>query len=484
MQAMNGTKSFDNYVGGTWVEAEDYAENVNPSDLSDVIGRYAQADAKTVDKAIAAARQAWPGWADAGPLVRSQVLSRAAGQLAARAAELGGLLARELGKPIAEAVAEVNRAAQIFDFFAGEALRNTGTVMDSVRPGLIAEMHHDPMGVVGVITPWNFPIAIPAWKIAPALAFGNAVVFKPASITPGCAWELTKILAEAGTPDGVMNLVMGSGSVTGAAMTGSSAVDAISFTGSQSVGRGLAAACVAQGIKVQCEMGGKNPLVILGDADLDHAVDCAVNGAFFSNGQRCTASSRLIVTADIHDEFVERTRARVAAMVVGDARDRGSAVGPISSREQLESNLTYVRTAREEGGEVHGGARLQLATDGHYMSPALVTATTNDMTINREEVFGPVAAVIRVANYEEALATANDTEFGLSSGICTGSLAYASDFKRRSQAGMVMVNAPTAGVDPHVSFGGRKGSSYGPREQGASAREFYTQHKTTYTDPR
>ncbi|MBB5750161.1 aldehyde dehydrogenase family protein [Micrococcus sp. TA1] len=481
---MTQTPAFDNYVGGAWVGSEDRTENVNPSDLSDVIGRYAQADADTVAEAVQAARHAWPEWAEAGPLARSQVLSRASGQLAARSAELGDLLARELGKPIAEAVAEVNRAAQIFDFFAGEALRNAGTVIDSVRPGLIAEMHHDPMGVVGVITPWNFPIAIPAWKIAPALAFGNAVVFKPAGITPGCAWELTRILADAGLPDGVLNLVMGSGAVTGAAMTGSSAVDALSFTGSQAVGRGLAAACVAQGIKVQCEMGGKNPLVVLGDADLDHAVECALNGAFFSNGQRCTASSRLIVTADVHDEFVDRLLARVGAMTVGDARDPGSAVGPISSRGQLEGNLAYVRTAREEGGEVHGGERLRLATDGHYMSPALVTGTTNAMTINREEVFGPVAAVIRVADYDEALATANDTEFGLSSGICTGSLAHAADFKRRSQAGMVMVNAPTAGVDPHVSFGGRKGSSYGAREQGSAAREFYTQHKTTYTDPR
>ncbi len=481
---MSDTATRDNYVGGRWVRAEDYAENVNPSDLSDVIGRYAQAGAGTVEEAIAAARRAWPGWADAGPLARSRILSRAAGQLASRSGELGDLLARELGKPIAEAVAEVNRAAQIFDFFAGEALRNTGTVLDSIRPGLIAEMHHEPVGVVGVITPWNFPIAIPAWKIAPALAFGNAVVFKPAGLTPGCAWELTRILAEAGIPDGVMNLVMGSGAVTGAAMTGSWAVDAISFTGSQAVGRGLAAACVGQGIKVQCEMGGKNPLVVLGDADLDHAVDCAVNGAFFSNGQRCTASSRLIVTADVHDEFVDRMLGRVRSMVVGDARDPGSAVGPISSREQLEGNLAYLRTAREEGGEVHGGARLHQATEGHYMSPALATGTGNDMTINREEVFGPVAAVIKVTDYDEALATANDTEFGLSSGICTGSLAHATDFKRRSQAGMVMVNAPTAGVDPHVSFGGRKGSSYGPREQGAAAREFYTQHKTTYTDPR
>ncbi|MDI3330275.1 MAG: aldehyde dehydrogenase family protein [Micrococcus sp.] len=481
---MADSATFDNYVGGRWVRPGDYAENVNPSDLSDVIGRYAQAGADTVEEAIDAARQAWPGWAAAGPVPRSRLLSRAAGQLASRAAELGDLLARELGKPIAEAVAEVNRAAQIFDFFAGEALRNTGTVIDSVRPGLIAEMHHDPMGVVGVITPWNFPIAIPAWKIAPALAFGNAVVFKPAGITPGSAWELTRILVEAGVPEGVMNLVMGSGSVAGTAMTGSAAVDAISFTGSQAVGRKLAGACVARGIKVQCEMGGKNPLVVLGDADLDHAVDCAVNGAFFSNGQRCTASSRLIVTADVHDEFVDRMRARVGSMVVGDARDPASAVGPISSAEQLESNLAYVRTAGAEGGEVHGGERLQLATEGYYMSPALVTATSNDMTINREEVFGPVASVIRVADYDEALATANDTEFGLSSGICTSSLAHATDFKRRSQAGMVMVNAPTAGVDPHVSFGGRKGSSYGPREQGASAREFYTQHKTTYTDPR
>lgn len=481
---MTNTATFSNYVGGQWVQGEYCTENVNPSDLSDVIGCYAQAGADTAEDAIDAARQSWPGWSAAGPATRSQVLSRASAQLVSRAAELGELLARELGKPIAEAVAEVNRAAQVFDFFAGEALRNTGTVQESVRPGLIAEMHHEPVGVVGVITPWNFPMAIPAWKIAPALAFGNSVVFKPASITPGSAWELTRILAEAGAPDGVMNLVMGSGTVVGNALTGSANTDAISFTGSRPVGSKLAATCVAQGIKVQCEMGGKNPLVVLGDADLEHAVDCAVNGAFYSNGQRCTASSRLIVTADVHDEFVGRVLARVRAMVVGDARDPKSTIGPISSGEQLESNLSYVRTASEEGGETYGGTQLQLEAQGYYMSPALVTATSNDMRINRDEVFGPVASVIKVADYDEALATANDTEFGLSSGICTGSLSRASDFKRRSHAGMVMVNAPTAGVDPHVSFGGRKGSSYGAREQGSAAREFYTQHKTTYTDPR
>lgn len=474
--------SFGNYIDGQWVIAEQYTQNINPSDITDVVGNYAVGTAEDAECAVSVARRAQVEWAAAGIQTRSQVLSTAARIMNSRADELGNLLAREEGKQLDEATAEVHRAVHILEFFAAEALRNTGTIVDSVRPGMMVEMTHEPVGVVGVITPWNFPIAIPVWKIAPALAFGNAVVFKPAGNTPGMAWEFTNIMGQAGLPGGVLNLVMGSGSVIGDALL-KAGVDAVSFTGSAGVGRNLATRCVERGIKVQCEMGGKNPLVILGDADLNAAADIAVNGAFYSTGQRCTASSRLIVTEDIHDEFVEKMKSRIDELIVGDARHAMTMIGPVASADQLASNLEYLKIARAEGGEVYGGQRIEHASDGYFMQPALVTATTNDMRINREEVFGPVASVIKVADYEEAVAVANDTEFGLSAGICTTDLGRASDFKRRSQAGMVMVNAPTAGVDPHVSFGGRKGSSYGAREQGSAAREFYTQQKTAYTNP-
>jgi alpha-ketoglutaric semialdehyde dehydrogenase len=343
------------------------------------------------------------------------------------------------------------------------------------------EMSREPVGVVGLITPWNFPIAIPAWKIAPALAYGNCVVFKPAELVPGCAWTIAEILSHTALPKGVFNLVMGPGSKVGNTMVNSAQVDAISFTGSQATGQRIIAACAARQAKVQCEMGGKNPMIVLDDADLDVAVNAAVQSAYFSTGQRCTASSRIIVTEGIHDAFVGAVLGRMAKLKIDNAVLPGTDIGPVVDERQLAGNLGYVTKAREEGGNVFGGEAVERATRGFYQLPALVTETTAAMTINREEVFGPVASVIRVKNYDEALATANDTPFGLSAGIATTSLKHATHFKRHSQAGMVMVNLPTAGVDYHVPFGGRKSSSYGPREQGRYAQEFFTTVKTAYT---
>jgi aldehyde dehydrogenase (NAD+) len=475
--------TFHNLIGGAWTEGPDAAENVNPSNTDDVIGLYARADARQMADAVAAARAAAPAWARSNPQQRHDVLAAAAAELLARKAEIGNLLAREEGKTLAEGIGETVRAAAIFDFFAGEALRLGGELVQSVRPGVGIEITREPMGVVGLITPWNFPIAIPAWKIAPALCHGNTVVFKPADLTPGCAWTLADILKRAGLPDGVLNLVMGRGSVVGEAMLDDPGIDAISFTGSVPTGRHVLEKCAAHQRKVQLEMGGKNPLVILDDADLDIAVNCAVNGAYFSTGQRCTASSRLIVTEGIHDRFVDATIAKLKALTVDDARKDGTHIGPVVDDKQLQTDMRYIDVGRSEDGAnlAWGGERLNRATPGFYLQPALFTETTNDMRINREEIFGPVATVIRVRDYEEALATANDTPFGLSSGICTSSLRHATDFKRNAEAGMVMVNLPTAGVDPHVPFGGRKGSSYGPREQGRYAAEFYSQVKTAYT---
>ena len=475
---------YDNYINGQWVGSDHYVANINPSDSTDVIGEYASASVDQVEAAVTAADQALTEWAFSTPQQRFDALDYIANQIFARADELGRLLSREEGKTFPEGKGEVLRAGQIFKFFAGEALRAGGEILPSVRPGVEVEITREPVGVVGFITPWNFPIAIPAWKIAPALAYGNAVVIKPAELVPASVWALFDIMAKAGLPDGVVNLVMGPGRIVGEAITSSDKVAAVSFTGSVATGRHIRRVVTERGAKVQLEMGGKNPLVVLDDADLDVAVNCALQGAFFSTGQRCTASSRLIVTEGIHDAFVGKLTEQLKSVKVGHALDAATQIGPVVDESQLKQDLDYVDVAVSEGGRlVYGGKRLPLAEAGCYMSPALITETTNDMRINREEVFGPVASVIRVRDYSEALKVANDTELGLSAGICTTSLKYASDFKRRSEAGMVMVNLPTAGVDYHVPFGGRKGSSYGPREQGGYAREFYTIVKTSYTLP-
>ena len=478
--------TYNNLINGQWVAGKSVSANTNPSDLSDVIGEYAQGDAADVNAAVAAAQAAFPAWSTSGIQARSDALDKIGNEILARKEELGDLLAREEGKTRPEAIGEVARAGQIFKFFAGECLRLAGESIPSVRPGIGVEITREPIGVFGLITPWNFPIAIPAWKIAPALAFGNCVVLKPADLVPGSAWALAEIISRSGIPAGVFNLVMGRGRVIGDALVQHADAAAISFTGSVSVGRGIAEACVKSGKKVQLEMGGKNPQVVLDDADLAQAVELSAQSCFYSTGQRCTASSRLIVTDQIYPAFVEALQARMAKIKVGDARAAGTDIGPVVSQAQLEQDLSYVEIAQAEGAVLAaGGSRIACHTgsgnEGFFMQPALLVDSTPAMRINREEVFGPVASVIRVRDYEEALAVANDTAFGLSAGIATTSLKYASHFKRHAQAGMVMVNLPTAGVDYHVPFGGRKGSSYGPREQGRYAQEFYTTVKTAYT---
>jgi len=473
-----------NFIAGDWLAGSDETKNINPSNTDEVIGVYARASRNDAENAIEAARKAFPGWARSGIQQRHDILKKVSDEILARKDELGLLLAREEGKTLPEAVGEVARAGQIFDFFAGEVLRLAGEKIASTRPGLEVEITREPVGVVGIITPWNFPIAIPAWKIAPALAYGNTVVFKPADLVPGSAWALSDIIVRAGLPEGVFNLVMGRGSVVGEAMLNSPHIDAITFTGSVATGKKVAATCVEYMRKFQLEMGGKNPLVVLDDADLKTAVEVAANGAFFSTGQRCTASSRLVVTDGIHDKFVSALTERLKSVVVDDAVKASTHVGPVVDQSQLDQDISYIDIGQKEGAKLAwGGERLNREKSGFYLQPALFTDTKPDMRINREEIFGPVASVQRAKDYDEALAIANDTIFGLSSGICTTSLKHASHFKRNSEAGMVMVNLPTAGVDYHVPFGGRKGSSYGPREQGRYAAEFYTTVKTAYILP-
>ncbi|MBV7518371.1 aldehyde dehydrogenase family protein [Ensifer sp. ENS12] len=470
-----------NLIAGEWVGGDGVA-NINPSDTNDVIGEYARASVEDAKAAIAAAKAAFPAWSRSGILERHAILRKTADEILARKDELGRLLSREEGKTLVEGIGETVRAGQIFDFFAGECLRLAGEVLPSARPNIGVEITREPVGVVGIITPWNFPIAIPAWKIAPALCYGNTVVFKPAELVPGSSWAIVDILHRAGLPKGVLNLVMGKGSVVGQAMLDSPDVHAITFTGSTGTGKRVALASVEHNRKYQLEMGGKNPFVVLDDADLSVAVEAAVNSAFFSTGQRCTASSRIIVTEGIHDRLVAAMGERMKGLTIDDALKAGTHIGPVVDQSQLNQDTDYIAIGKQEGAKLaFGGEILKRDTPGFYLQPALFTEATNQMRISREEIFGPVASVIRVRDYDEALAVANDTPFGLSSGIATTSLKHATHFKRNAEAGMVMVNLPTAGVDFHVPFGGRKGSSHGSREQGRYAAEFYTTVKTAYT---
>ncbi len=470
-----------NLIAGEWV-GSDGVENINPSNTNEVIGLYAHASADDVEISIAAAKAAFPAWSRSGILERHAILKKTSDEIIARKDELGRLLAREEGKTLPEAIGETIRAGQIFDFFAGEALRLAGEVLPSVRPNIGVEITREAVGVVGIVTPWNFPIAIPAWKIAPALCYGNTIVFKPAELVPGCAHAIVDILHRAGLPKGVLNLVMGKGSVVGQAMLASADLAAITFTGSTGTGKRVAAASIEHNRKFQLEMGGKNPMVVLDDADLTVAVEAAANSGFSSTGQRCTASSRLIVTEGIHDKFVAALTEKLKTLVVDDALKAGTHIGPVVDERQLATDTDYIAIGRQEGAKLaFGGETISREKPGFYLQPTLFTEATNQMRISREEIFGPVASVIRVKDYDEALGVANDTPFGLSAGIATTSLKHATHFKRNSEAGMVMVNLPTAGVDFHVPFGGRKASSFGSREQGKYAAEFFTTFKTAYT---
>lgn len=476
------TSETRNYIAGEWLTGAGSVESRNPSDLTDLIGHYAQASAAQLDCALDAATAAQPLWWAAGIQKRHDVLMSIGTELMARAGEIGTLLAREEGKPAAEGKGEVYRAGQFFTWFAAEALRLQGDQAQSTRPNIDIEVRREPVGVVAVVSPWNFPIATPAWKIAPALAYGNAVVWKPANLTPASAVALAEIIARADLPQGIFNLVMGPGAAVGNRLIASDAVNAISFTGSVPVGRQIAAASIGHLPKLQMEMGSKNPMLIMDDADLDLAAAHACNAAFGGTGQKCTAASRLIVHEKILDAFTEKLVAATKALVVGHALEEGTQIGPVVSEGQLDGNLRYIETGRAEGAELLcGGTKLDRATNGHFMAPAIFANTTNDMVINRDEMFGPITCIQSAGSYAEALALANATPFGLTAGIMTRSLARANHFRANAKAGCVMVNLPTAGTDYHVPFGGRGASSHGPREQGRYAAEFYTTVKTAYT---
>ena len=476
------SESLTHFIGGKEVAAAGALESRNPSNTDEVIAKFPDGSPEDVNKAVEAARAAFPGWAGASPELRADVLDKAGNLILERREAVGRLLAREEGKTLPEAIGETARAGRIFKYFAGEALRRHGQNMESTRPGVEIQTYREAVGVFGLITPWNFPIAIPAWKAAPALAFGNTVVLKPANPTPATAHALAAIIHEAGAPAGVFNMVLGRG-VVGDTLAKHADVNGVSFTGSQAVGAKVAEAAVSHQARVQMEMGGKNPLVVLDDAEFDRAVQIAVDGGYFATGQRCTASSRVFVQAGIYDRFVAAVAERAKALKVGDALDPATQMGPAVTDSQLASNLSYVDVALKQGGRLlAGGAEpLKLKTPGYYMAPTLIVDTKASDRINNEEVFGPVVSVVKIADYDEGLAMANATNFGLSAGIVTTSLKHARHFQRNVRAGMVMVNLPTAGVDYHVPFGGSRGSSYGAREQGFAAVEFFTQTKTAYS---
>lgn len=472
------------YIGGEWQAGVSTVANINPSDISENIGNFAQASAEQVQQAISAAKYAQPEW-EKTPIERKQAVLQAIGdELIARCDELGTLLSREEGKPFAEGRGEIYRSGQFFQYFAAEVLRQIGDNADSVRPGVSVEVTREAVGVIGIISPWNFPTATAAWKIAPALAFGNSVIWKPANLTPASAVALTEIIHRQGIPAGTFNLVLGSGSTVGDALINSKEVNGVSFTGSVDTGRKVAAATAPNFVRCQLEMGSKNALVIADDADIHTAVEATIAGSFSGAGQKCTASSRLVVMDSIHDQYVEALIKRMSELKVGHALEEGVFMGPVVDGNQLEANLGWVEKARQSGGELaFGGERLSMQHEGFYMSPTLFLNTKNNWEVNQEEVFAPMASVIRVADLDEAIATTNDTRFGLTGGIITQSLRTSALFKQQAQTGCVMVNLPTAGTDYHVPFGGRKESSFGPREQGQYAKEFYTVVKTAYLRP-
>jgi aldehyde dehydrogenase (NAD+) len=468
-----------NLIDGHWRTSRSTMQTFSPSDLDEVVGSYAQASVADAQEAMAAARAAQPGWAAVNIQVKSDLLRRVGETLLVETDELALLLAREEGKTLKEAAGEVARAGHCFLYYAGEALRHPGQWHNSLRDGHNVIVSYEPVGVVTAITPWNFPIAIAAWKTAAALAFGNTVVLKPSEFAPGCAVKLGEILQQAGLPAGCFNLVMGNGAELGPTLV--HGADALSFTGSTPTGRVLLRMAAESMTKTQLELGGKNPFIVLDDADLDIAVAAAAQGTWGQTGQRCTGSERIIVTRRIHDEFVERLVKTVASYKVGHALDSDTEIGPVATKPQLDKNLACIAAGKAEGAELAvGGITVEGRTRGLYLAPTLFLNTNNNMELNRHETFGPIGSVIKVEDLDEAIAAANDCELALSSGIATTSLKHAERYRRQSKAGMVMVNTPTAGLEYHVPFGGRAPSGYGGRETGAAAAEFFTESKTAY----
>jgi aldehyde dehydrogenase (NAD+) len=477
-----------NLIGGEWGPATGGAttSDRNPARTDEVLATFPSGGREDAARAAEAAAKAFPGWAGTPMPKRGDILRKAADLFEQRLDQVAEALTQEEGKTLAESKGEAARGVSLLRYYAGEAMQPTGDVYPSVSPGTFLYAERVPVGPVALITPWNFPVAIPTWKVAPALVFGNTVVFKPAELTPLTAWHLTDVLDKAGLPPGVLNLVVGRGSQIGPALVESPHIKALSFTGSNAVGSRLAAQCAERGIKFQLEMGGKNPVVVLNDADLDKAVELTIAGAMLSTGQKCTATSRVIVHRDVLAGFRDRLAARASSLKVGDGMKADTFMGPLVSADAEKTVLDYIEVGKAEGAKlIAGGTKLAGGEydRGYFVAPTVFDRVQPDMRIAQEEIFGPVVAVIEARDFDEAVTLANDTKFGLSASVVTRDLGLAMRFIREIQAGIVHVNSQTAGAEPQVPFGGFKGSSSGTREQGKAAREFFTQIKTVYLDP-
>jgi acyl-CoA reductase-like NAD-dependent aldehyde dehydrogenase len=473
---------FRNYINGEWVEGPTF-ENRNPANTDELVGNFVKGSAADITSAADAAQAAFPGWSAMNAPARGALLYKVADILDKKFDQLGEEMTREEGKTLPEAKGEVRRAINIFRYFAGEASRLPGMLVPSERERVHMFAIRKAIGVVGLVTPWNFPSAIPAWKLAPALVCGNTVVLKPASVSPLSAWRLVEACNEAGIPKGVVNFVAGSGGTLGQALVGAKPLKAISFTGSCEVGNWLHAEASKRRLRIQLEMGGKNPTIVLGDADFKSAVENVANGAFFSTGQKCTATSRAIVEEKIYDQFVEALVERTRKLKVGNGMEAGIDIGPAIDQGQLETNLRYIEAGRKEAGEpVIGGKRLTGGAydKGYFVEPTIFTNVTEKMTIAQEEIFGPVLAVMKARDFEDAMRIANNIPFGLSASLQTTNVSRVFEYVYRMEAGLLTVNLPSAGVEYQLPFGGTKDSSFGPKEQGPAALDFYTDYKTVY----
>jgi acyl-CoA reductase-like NAD-dependent aldehyde dehydrogenase len=480
---MSDVRTYPNYIHGEWTPAARTFENRNPADTGELVGLFARGAAQDVTNAADAAHCAYPAWSALNGPARGAYLFKAAEILDSRFEQLALEMTREEGKTLPEARGEVRRAINIFRYFAGEGSRIPGHLVPSERDRVFMFAVRKPLGVVGLVTPWNFPSAIPAWKLAPALVAGNTVVLKPASAAPLSAWRIVEALAEAGVPKGVVNFVAGSGGELGEALVEAPPLKAVSFTGSCATGQWLHERASRRRLRLQLEMGGKNPTIVLADADFKAAVENTVNGAFFSTGQKCTATSRVIVEESIHDRFVEALAERTARLKIGDGREPGIDLGPAIDQAQLDTDLHYIAIGKKEGATLKfGGRRLTegALAKGYFIEPAIFTEVDEGMAIAQEEIFGPVLAVMKARDFDHAIQIANRVAFGLSASIQTQNVSRIFDYVQKIEAGLLTVNLPSAGVEYQLPFGGTKDSSFGPKEQGPAALEFYTDYKTVY----
>lgn len=477
------TPVFANYIGGEWIDSGKYIENRNPARTEEIVGLHPKGSPADMERAVQAAADAYPAWATMPGPARGAILFKTAEILEHQLDQLGAEMTREEGKTLPEAKGEVKRAINIFRYYAGEGSRTGGILTPSERDRVHTFAIRKPLGVVGLITPWNFPIAIPAWKLAPALICGNTVVLKPASVSPLSSWRIIEALHMAGIPKGVVNFITGSGGELGRAMVEAPAIKAISFTGSNDVGQWLHTEASKRRIKIQLEMGGKNPTIVLADADFDSAVENTVNAAFFSTGQKCTATSRVIVEDAIYDKFLAALIERTKKLKVGNGMEAGIDIGPCVDQGQLDTVLKYIEIGKQEAGEPRcGGHRLSdgAFAGGYFVEPTIFADVAESMRIAQEEIFGPVLAVMRAKDFEDAMRIANAIPFGLSASIQTTNVSRVFDFVYRAEAGLLTVNLPSAGVEYQLPFGGTKDSSFGPKEQGPAAFDFYSDYKTIY----